>query len=288
MKVKSALEESEKRYRTLMEQAAEAIFVHGINGQVVDVNQQACISLGYTREELLSMNIADIDAEATENKKGGLFWPKVLAGQSVTFKSKMKRGDGNILPVEVTLGPITLGKEIFVIGFSRDITERTKAEDALRTSEAKYRELINGMNDTAWVIDFDANFIDVNDAAVKVLGYSREELLSMGPTDIDNSLSREQIRDLVKRMPADQIQVFETAHTTKDGKTIPVEISSSLVTYHGKQAVLGIARDITERKKMMNALRESEEKYRRQFEEASDAIFVADAETGILVTSAWL
>jgi len=160
---------------------------------------------------------------------------------------------------------------------------RRKAEEALRVSEENYGELIDGMNDTAWVIDLDANFIDVNDAAVKVLGYSREELLSMGPTDIDNSLSREQIRDLVKRMPADQIQVFETAHTTKDGKTIPVEISSSLVTYQGKQAVLSIARDITERKKMVNALRESEEKYRRQFEEALDAIFVADAETGILV-----
>jgi PAS domain S-box-containing protein len=165
----------------------------------------------------------------------------------------------------------------------RSAVSRRKAEEALRVSEENYSELIDGMNDTAWVIDLDANFIDVNDAAVKVLGYSREELLSMGPTDIDNSLSKEQIRDLVKRMPADQIQVFETAHTTKDGKTIPVEISSSLVTYQGKQAVLSIARNITERKKMVNALRESEEKYRRQFEEALDAIFVADAETGILV-----
>jgi PAS domain S-box-containing protein len=122
------------------------------------------------------------------------------------------------------------------------------------------------MNDTAWVIGLDGNFIDVNDAAVKVLGYSREELLRMGPPDIDNSLTKKQIKDLIRSMPADQIQVFETAHTTKDGKTIPVEISSSLVTYQGKQAILSIARNITERKKAEAKLLASEKKYRRLVE----------------------
>jgi PAS domain S-box-containing protein len=142
------------------------------------------------------------------------------------------------------------GKLVGYRGTDTNITEFKKAEEALRMSEAKYRELINGMNDTAWVIDLDANFVDVNDAAVKVLGYSREELLSMGPPDIDNSLSAEEISKLVKNMPADQVQVFETSHIAKDGKKIPVEISSSLVTYQGKQAVLSIARDITERKRL--------------------------------------
>jgi PAS domain S-box-containing protein len=144
----------------------------------------------------------------------------------------------------------------------------------IKESEEKYRELINGMNDTAWVIDLDAKFIDVNDAAVEVLGYSREELLSMGPADIDASLTVEQIRDLVRRMPADQIQVFETTHTAKDGKKIPVEISSSIVTYQGKQAVLSIARDITERKKAEEALKESEEKFRNLSEESPNMIFI--------------
>jgi PAS domain S-box-containing protein len=148
------------------------------------------------------------------------------------------------------------GEIVGFVDLMRDVTERKKAEEALRESEEKYRELLNGMNDTAWVIDFDGKFVDVNDAAVRVLGYSREELLSMGPPNIDTSLTAEEIRDLIKGMPADKIQVFETAHTTKDGKTIPVEISSSLVTYRGKQAILSIARDITERKKAEQKLNE--------------------------------
>jgi len=153
---------------------------------------------------------------------------------------------------------------------------------ALRLSEEKYRELINGMNDSAWVIDFDAKFIDVNNAAVKVLGYSREELLSMGPIDIYGNLTKEQILNLIKNMPADHIQVFETVHIAKDGTKIPVEISSSLVTYNGKQAILSIARDITERKRLEDALRESEEMFRAISTCAKDAIVVV-SRTGEVV-----
>ncbi len=156
----------------------------------------------------------------------------------------------------------------------RSVVSRRKAEEALKASEESYHDLINAMNDTAWVIDFNAKFVDVNNAAVKVLGYSREEFLSMGPLDIDNSLSEEQIKDLVTRMQADQVQVFETTHTSKKGKIIPVEISSSLVNYHGKQAVLSIARNITERKKAEKILLESEEKFRNLAEESPNMIFI--------------
>jgi len=99
-----------------------------------------------------------------------------------------------------------------------DITERKKADEALWDSEKKYRTLLNGMNYTAWVIDFDGNIIDVNDAAVEVLGYSREEFRSIGLTGIDSNLDPEEIKGLVEGMPADEIQVFETAHTTKRWK----------------------------------------------------------------------
>jgi len=151
----------------------------------------------------------------------------------------------------------------------------------IKESEAKYSELINGMNDTAWVIGLDGNFIDVNDTAVKVLGYSREELLRMGPPDIDNSLTKEQIKDLIRSMPADQIQVFETAYITKDGKTIPVEINSSLVTYQGKQAILSIARDITKRKQAEEELRETKDYLDNLLNYANAPIIVWDNENKI-------
>ncbi|MEJ5327439.1 MAG: PAS domain S-box protein [Candidatus Bathyarchaeia archaeon] len=192
-------------------------------------------------------------------------------GQTRYFELKAKRIDyfGQEANV-VILRDITRRKENlrrlkeYAEKMEELVNEKVKQ---IHESEEKYRELINKMNDTVWVISLDGKFVDVNDAAVKTLGYSREELLRMEPMDIDGSLTREQIRNLIKNMPADRIQVFETTHITKDGKEIPMEISSSLMTYQGKQAILSIARDITERKKAEAKLLASEREYRRLYEE---------------------
>ncbi len=149
-----------------------------------------------------------------------------------------------------------------VVGVMRDITDRVLMENKIKESEKKYRELINATNDAIEVIDFDAHFIDVNDTAVRMLGYTREELLSMGPPDIDANLKKEEIKELAKRMKKDEVQVLETTHKTKDGRIIPVEISSSLILYKGETAILTIARDITRRKKAEKELLEERNKLR--------------------------
>ena len=146
--------------------------------------------------------------------------------------------------------------EGYVNIYSSDITQRKLAEGALRESEANYKNLINSMAESAWVIDFSGNFLEVNNAAVEVLGYSKEELFSIGIAGIDNNLSREHVSELIERLLIVKKQVFETVHTRKDGCKIPVEISSSLVTFQGKQAILSIARDVTERKKAEENLKE--------------------------------
>jgi two-component system, cell cycle sensor histidine kinase and response regulator CckA len=139
----------------------------------------------------------------------------------------------------------------------RDITGRKK-------QEIEYKQLIDGMNDTVYVIDFDAKFMDVNDAAVKTLEYSRSELLAMGPADIDPFFSSDEIGKLIEGKQSDERKVFETQHKTKHGKIIPVEISASGVTYQGKLAMLCIARDITERKRA----EKEQEKLQAQFIQA--------------------
>lgn len=128
------------------------------------------------------------------------------------------------------------------------LEDQIQSQAALAESERNYKELINGMNETVWVIDFDGNLIEVNSSAVRLLGYSRKELLQIGIFGVDSTLRREDIQSLVKSMPADQSQIFETTHKAKDGRSFPVEIYSSLVTYQGKSAILSIARDITDRK----------------------------------------
>jgi PAS domain S-box-containing protein len=280
-KAEENLEKSEKEKSAVLNSMSELVIHQDLKHRVLWVNRKAANSVNMNDEQLRGRYCHELWAKSVNPCTACPIEETIKKGQPQ--QGEITTPDGRVwsisgYPIKDANGNVTSAVEV-----TTEITEKKKAEEALRESEAKYRELINGMNDTAWVIDLDAKFIDVNDAAVKVLGYSKEELLSMGPADIDNSLSAEEISKLVKNMPADQIQVFETAHTTKDGKKIPVEISSSLVTYQGKQAVLSIARNITERKEMEQALSKSEVKYRKLFEESNDAIFVADAKTGIIL-----
>ncbi|MFN8239352.1 MAG: PAS domain S-box protein [Bacteroidales bacterium] len=129
-----------------------------------------------------------------------------------------------------------------------------------------YREILNGMNDTAWVLDFDTSILDVNNSACQLLGYTRDELLSMKILTIDTSLSAGQIRNLAGNMIKDRVQVFTTSHSTKTGNIIPVEVSSSLVNYKGREVILSIARDIRNRQWLEEKLRDSEEKLKRVFQ----------------------
>ncbi len=161
----------------------------------------------------------------------------------------------------------------------RLIIEHNRAKEALRISNEQYRALIDSMTDTVWVIDFDGNFVDVNDTAVRVLGYSKEELLSMSPSDIDAGLSRDQLNNLAETVLKGKKQVFETVHVTKDGKKLPVEISSNIVVYQGKKAVLSIARDITKQKQMRNKIAATQKRYYQMFNQAPVGILLIDSET---------
>ncbi len=131
------LRESEERYRSIMEQAADTVIMHDETGRIVDANRQACRSLGYSREELLSKSIGDIDPEAVQAEKQEL-WGKVLAGEQFTFESLQIRKDGSVIPVEVTLGSVRLPLGPAIIGIVRDITERKQLEKDTAKARADF------------------------------------------------------------------------------------------------------------------------------------------------------
>jgi two-component system cell cycle sensor histidine kinase/response regulator CckA len=134
------------------------------------------------------------------------------------------------------------------------MVDENRARDRYKWQK-EYKALVDGMNDTVFVIDFEGRFLEVNNTAVEVLGYSREELLAMGPTDIDPFLDAEEIGRLIEGMKMGETQVFETQHRKKNGDIILVEVSSSLVTYQGERVILSVVRDITERKEAEDRLR---------------------------------
>jgi PAS domain S-box-containing protein len=246
------------RLSSAVRMSNDGIAITDIDGTVLDVNEAALKMYGSNdKSDLIGINAFELVVPEEREKALAGIKEMLEKGHVQSQEYTVVAKDGSRIPVDMSLAIMKDAddKPIGFVTISRDITERKKAEEALRESEEKYRSIINGMNDTVWVIDSDFSFIDVNDAAVKALGYSRKELLSMKIFDIDFVLDPKKIKNLANDMPKDEVQVFETAHTTKNGKTIPVEISSSLVTYKGKQVILSIARDITERKKAQEAIK---------------------------------
>jgi PAS domain S-box-containing protein len=267
------IEESEKRFRKSIIDAPLPIMIHKENGEVVSINDAWTEISGYTKKDIPTI-------EAWTEK--AFVKRRNIVKKAIDKLYRMdKRVDEGELEIRTKSGArriwhfssAPLGKSPdgirLVISMALDVTERKEREE-------EYKKLINGMNDTAFVIDFNGKFIEVNDTAIQVLGYSREELLSMGPADIDSTLDGKDIGRLIEGMKQGEKQVFPTTHKTKSGEVIPVEISSSLVTYHGKPAILSIARNITERKKAEEELRISEAKYRAIFENTGTATIIIE------------
>lgn len=120
-----SLNESEHRYETLLETATDAFFLHDLNGKIIDVNKQACLSLGYSKNELLSLSVSDIDIE---RGKPDIKWNKLKEGENISIESIHRRKDGSTFPVEVGLGYIHIDNKPFVSVLVRDITERKRIE----------------------------------------------------------------------------------------------------------------------------------------------------------------
>jgi two-component system cell cycle sensor histidine kinase/response regulator CckA len=182
------------------------------------------------------------------------FLEQALHTRSIRFlETELQLPEIGLRSFKITCVPLfdDAGSVLELLAVAHDFTDE-------KQREREYKELLYGMNDSAFVIDFEGRFIEISDTAADRLGYSREELLAMGPADIDPHLSWEQIQQLIAGMRKGERQVFETMHKGKSGDVFPVEISSSLVTYRGNPVILSVARDITERKRAEEVLRKRE------------------------------
>ncbi|HNO92814.1 MAG TPA: PAS domain S-box protein, partial [Anaerolineales bacterium] len=267
------LRKNEQMLRLFIEHSPAAIAMFDLEMRYIIASKRYLIDYRLGDVDLVGRSHYEIFPEMTEEHRH--IHQRCLMGEiDKKDEDLLVRNDGTSDWVRYELRPWhqSNGEVGGLIFFSEVITERKLADEKLRESERKYRELINGMNDTVWVIDFDTRFLDVNDAAVKTLGYTREELLSMKVSDIDSGIEPEKIKQLIDRLKVEKRQVFETSHVTKNGRKIPIEVSSSLVSYMGEMVVMSIARDITDRKQAEEEARLAEQRYRSLIENAPDGI----------------
>ena len=250
------LRASEARFRTFVDHATDAFFLLDDKSTVLDVNRQACDSLGYSREELIGKHRSDFDVGLDDTSIQRLK-QRIVAGEAITFETRHRRKDGTSFPVEVRVSQFEQDGRRFLC-LVRDITERKRAEDELRASEERFRSFVDHATDGFFLFDEHQALLDVNRQACESLGYSREEMIGMHPRDFDAGLDEASIARIGERVKTGETVTFETLHRRKDGTVFPVEVRARQFQHGAHRFRLSLARDITERKRAEEVLRESE------------------------------
>jgi PAS domain S-box-containing protein len=149
-RAQEALRESERRFRTFVDHAADAFFLTDEQGRILDVNFRACESLGYTRDELIGMtpfDFVDLEPTVVEDRIR-----QFIAGEAVAFDSLHRRKDGTVFPVETRGKSFREGGRQFMVALARDVTDRKRADEAMRLSEQRYRSLIEASAAIVWTL----------------------------------------------------------------------------------------------------------------------------------------
>ncbi len=236
-----------------VENASDAVYWIGEDTRFIEVNPAACQMLGYTHDELVTMSVSDIDPLKSLNEIKEIL-RNLSQGESQRFETQHKTKAGHIFPVEVVANSFIYDGKVLSCAFVRDISEQKRTLEALLFKSF----VVENSPDAVYWIDSNLKFTDVNDAACKMLGYSRDELLTMSTKDVNAERSLDQLNEIWDQTQKYGSLRFETLHRTKSGRIFPVEALISHITYEGKRLNCAFVRDISERKQIEDELKNRE------------------------------
>lgn len=254
----------------VFENAADPIFILDISRHFIEVNQAACDHLGYSRDELLRMGPQDIDDPSAQDKIPERFAQLKREGKA-SFEAVHIRKDGRRVPVEMNIRLIERAGQTLTLNICRDISER-------KQREIEYHALVQTTTDGFWVASAqDARILDTNEAFCQMVGYSRDELLSMRILDLEANESPEETVAHMRKVIETGNDLFETSHRHKDGHLVEIEASVSYSDVRGG-VLFVFVRDITERKHNEVALKLAAS----VFNASSASIVITDANNKIV------
>lgn len=257
-------------FREFFELAAAPIFVLDMEGLFVEVNQAACKHTGYSREELLQMTPADIDDPEHQEKIPERF-AQLKRDREATFEAVHVHRDGRRIPVEMHIRLIEHDGHPFTLNICRDISER-------KQKEVEYQAIVQTTTDGFWIASTqDARILDVNEAYCRMLGYSREELLSMHIYDVEAVESPEETAAHIKTVMEQGHDFFETKQRHRDGHLVEIEANVSYSAIRGGVFFVFV-RDISERKRQEEELQLAAS----VFNASSASILITDASNCIV------
>jgi diguanylate cyclase (GGDEF)-like protein/PAS domain S-box-containing protein len=263
IRMEVSLSTLENKYRVMMEDMKESYYEMDIDGNFTFFNDSLCCQLGYSREELIGVNYRAYTRPEHAKKLHEINKQVCQTGNpSELFLMEQNRKDGKRIVIESSVFPLRneKGEVVGFRGIGRDVTERLHMEEALKKSEARYRAILEEIEEGYYEVDLNGNFTFVNDSICRLLGYSREELMGMNykvyvPKEDAKSVYR--AWNKVYRT-GESFKSFIFASVRKDGVQINVENSiSPLRNKEGE--IIGfrsVSRDVTERKQFEQKLAE--------------------------------
>ncbi|MCP5195940.1 MAG: diguanylate cyclase [Gammaproteobacteria bacterium] len=288
IQARRTLEKDAVLYRAIFESCKIIrVLINPDDGRIVDVNQAAADFYGYAREALSQKTIWDFGMQTSEEMLALLARLKNSQDSSAGVESRHRLANGELRDVVIYFDPICYQSQVLLLAIILNITERKQMEQALSDEIRRRRTLFEQSRDGIVILDGYGKVYEANQHYADMLGYSVAEICQLHVWDWDAQWTREELLDKVKRVDLVGEQ-FETRHRRKDGVVIDVDVATSVTKWAGQKLILCICRDITDRKRAEQALRENEERLQRVLDGINDGFWDWNIVTGeVLFSRRW-
>ncbi|WP_462267390.1 PAS domain S-box protein [Desulfobacter sp.] len=249
-KAEESLREREHFLQTIIKTTVDGFWVLDVKGLITEVNTAYCSMSGYSREELIGKSIGELDTKETEEETAARI-ERIISKGSEIFETRHSRKDQSIYPIEVSATYLDVDGGKFVC-FGRDITERKQAEEALRASEARFRNMVEDAPDPIF-IQTQMRFAYLNQKALNLFGAKdAQELIGTPVMERFHPDYHDSVKQRIKGLnehckPA---ELMEQKYLRMDGSTVLVEVTAQPIMYGNNDGALVFVRDITERKNL--------------------------------------
>jgi two-component system, cell cycle sensor histidine kinase and response regulator CckA len=283
MEQQEALRLSEDKFKRLFENGPDAITLSRLeDGVFLEVNGAFEALCGYDRKEIIGRTSKELEIREKPELREQMVAALKENGRVSVQEFRLRRKGGQLVPVQFSADVIDVHGTPCLLTVSRDISDRYQAEEALRSSENKFKSAFENSPDAITISSLeDGRFLEVNEAFERLSGYKIAEAKGRSGVELGIWLSQEQRAKVARALrETGRLTGQELVFRRKDGQLRSTQFSAELIKIHGTMCMLTVARDVTDRKQAEEALRASEERFKKAFGSSPDALTITTLAEG--------